>query len=79
MSVMFEVFYQPPKNPEREAQLMERVKPWGGQLTFREDERPASGICLTFEFGTWQEAERAAQTLRAQGEFLEGPMEYGDD
>ena len=36
MSVMFEVYYQPPANPQKESALTARVSTLGGRLTYRE-------------------------------------------
>jgi hypothetical protein len=79
MSYMFEVYYSPPEDPAREAALTERVSRLGGRLDYREppDEGPAGGVCLTFEFPDIDRAQAAAETLRAQGEHVEGPVDYG--
>jgi hypothetical protein len=80
MSYMFEVYYRPPEDPTREAALAERVSHLGGRLDYRE--APTEGlpgaVCLTFEFADIDRARAAAESLRAQGEYVEGPVEYGD-
>ncbi len=79
MSYMLEVYYRPPDDPAREAALADRVARLGGLLEYRE--APAAsgpgGVCLTFEFDEIEKAEVAAQALRAAGEHVEGPMDYG--
>jgi hypothetical protein len=79
MSFMFEVFYKPPANPTKEAALTERVSRLGGRLDFREDANGngQTGICLTFEFDSYDSAAEAAETLRRLGEHVEGPASYG--
>ena len=76
---MFEVYYRPPADPEREATLTERVSSLGGRLDYREvpAEGQTGGVCLTFEFGDPDRAQAAADALRAQGEHVEGPVDYG--
>jgi len=77
MSYMFEVYYRPPVDPVREAALAERVSKMGGRLDCREDPTEHTGACLTFEFDDWDRAEAAANSLREQGEYVEGPGDYG--
>jgi hypothetical protein len=79
MSSMFEVYYRPPEDPAREAALTERVTHLGGRLDYREapGEGPTGGVCLTFEFPDIDRARAAAEALRAQGEHVEGPVDYG--
>jgi hypothetical protein len=79
MSYMFEVFYRPPADPPREAALTARVARLGGRLDYREApaEGQPGGICLTFEFEDLGRARAAAETLRALGEHVEGPVDYG--
>jgi hypothetical protein len=79
MSFMFEVYYRPPADAQKETSLKNRVTNLGGRLTSREvPESGLRGVCLTFEFDRHGQAEAAAETLRAQGEYVEGPMDYGD-
>jgi hypothetical protein len=73
---MFEVYYRPPVDARREAGLTELVTGMGGRLTFREFPEPR-GVCLTYEFDDHEQAETAAAALRARGEHVEGPMDYG--
>lgn len=79
MSYMFEVYSRPPADPVREAALAERVSSQGGRLDYRE--APAGsgpgGVCLTFEFSDLELARAAAESLRRQGEHVEGPVDYG--
>jgi hypothetical protein len=79
MTYMFEVNYRPPEDPQREASLAERVSHLGGRLDYREVpiEGLPGGVCLTFEFNDIDTARAAAETLRAQGEYVEGPVDYG--
>ena len=80
MSFMFEVYYQPPADPDKEKALTQRVAALGGRLDYREpSQSEANGsICLTFEFSRRDEAEAAARALREQGEHVEGPVDYGE-
>ena len=52
MSYMFEVYYKPPHDPQREATLTQQVAHVGGHLNFREesDEQGIGAVCLTYEF-----------------------------
>jgi hypothetical protein len=79
MSFMFEVFYGPPANPQREAAVTEQVAAEGGRLDCREmgDQLGRGAICLTFEFEDFDAARKAADRLRQQGEHVEGPFDYG--
>ena len=78
MSVMFEVYYSPPADRKKEADLAARISKLGGRLSYREDgEKGRTGICLTFEFDDPVKAEAAAQVVREQGEHVEGPVDYG--
>jgi hypothetical protein len=79
MSYMFEVYYKAPPNARREAALTDRVLSLGGCLSYREetDETGAANVCLTYEFDSLEQAEMAATFLREQGEYVEGPVEYG--
>jgi hypothetical protein len=76
---MFEVYYKPPSNPTKEAALSVRVRALGGRLDYREDAdgTAGTGICLTYEFDSFDSAQRAAEDLRQRGEHVEGPMDYG--
>ena len=79
MSFMFELYYRPPADSHKEAVLTERVSGLGGRLSYREtpEGQANGGICLTYEFDEREQAEAAAQLLRAQGEHVEGPVDYG--
>lgn len=79
MSTMFEVYYRAPADPSREAALAERVSGLGGRLDYREgpDEGGPDAVCLTFEFNDPGRAREAADSLRRQGEHVEGPVDYG--
>jgi len=79
MSYMFEVYYKPPPDPRREAALTQQVAQLGGRLSFREDpdEQGRGAVCLTCEFDDLSLAEVAADSLRRQGEHVEGPIDYG--
>ena len=80
MSCMFEVYYLPPANARKEADLTARISQWGGWLSYREvpDEGVAGSVCLTYEFTDSAQAETAAAALREQGEHVEGPMDYSN-
>jgi hypothetical protein len=80
MSFMFEVYYRRPANVLKETTLMVKVSSMGGRLTYREIPKKGEpgGICLTYEFDDLNQAELAAQTLREQGEHVDGPMDYGE-
>jgi hypothetical protein len=79
MSYMFEVYYRSPEDPTREAMLTECVSRLGGRFDYREapTEGLSGGVCLTFEFSDVDRARAAAELLRAQGEYVEGPVDYG--
>jgi hypothetical protein len=79
MSFMFEVYYRPPVDAQKEAALTERVSKLGGRLSYREDPNGRTGVCLTYEFEDRDRAEAAARALREQGEHVEGPGDYGSD
>jgi hypothetical protein len=76
---MFEVYYGTPEDPQREQSLAERVSHLGGRLDYREVpiEGLPGGVCLTFEFDNIDRARAVAEALRAQGEHVEGPVDYG--
>lgn len=79
MSYMFEVYYKPPADPEKEAVIAMQMASFGGHLDYREDAESHSlgGICLTYEFCDFDTALKAANVLRRLGEHVEGPVEYG--
>ncbi len=79
MSFIFEVFYKPPANPAKEAEVTDQVAALGGRLDYREDadDHGLGGICLTYEFDDLEIATRAADALRQLGEHVEGPVDYG--
>jgi hypothetical protein len=76
---MFEVYYPPPVDPKKEFTLVTRISELGGRFSFREvaNGDAAGSICLTYEFDDQVKAEAAAAELRARGEHVEGPVEYG--
>ena len=78
MSYMFEVYYNAPANPTKEAAITNRVAGLGGRLDYREDATEHTGICLTFEFDDHEKAMKAAIALREFGEHVEGPMDYAE-
>jgi hypothetical protein len=79
MSFMFEVYYRPPEDPQKEAALTAQVSSLGGRLSYREPpgENGRGGVCLTYEFDDHDQAAAAASVLREQGEHVEGPVDYG--
>jgi hypothetical protein len=80
MSFMFEVYYKAPADPRKEADLVQRVAGLGGRLDYRKvPENEGNGsICMTFDFERRDDAEAAARLLRQQGEYVEGPVDYGE-
>jgi hypothetical protein len=80
MSYMFEVLYKSPSDSRREAAISKSVGEFGGNLTCREepDAIGNGSVCLTYEFDELRVAEQAASCLRARGEHVEGPVDYGD-
>ncbi len=81
MSYMFEVYYKPPADPKKETTLLEYVSELGGRLDYREaaNVELQGSICLTYEFDDLDKAAVAAKCLRQQGEFVEGPQDYGQE
>jgi hypothetical protein len=79
MSFMFEAFYPPPTDPDKEARFARQVTEFGGRLDYREESKEAGrgGVCLTFEFDDLAAAREAAQALQQQGVHVEGPVDYG--
>ena len=80
MSYMFEVYYKAPADPEKEAALSQQVLKHGGRLDYREDPEETGSsraVILTYEFDDFGQAEAAAESLRQQGEHVEGPGDYG--
>jgi hypothetical protein len=79
MSYPFEFYYGRPADPAREAALTERVSRLGGLLDDREapPEGLPGSVCLTFEFHDIARVRAAAESLRAQGEYVEGFVDYG--
>ena len=79
MSSMFEVPYKPPHNPRRETVLTKQVSHLGGRLSFREEPevQEIGAVYLTYEFDEVVLAEKAADSLRRQGEHVEGAVDYG--
>jgi hypothetical protein len=76
---MFEVYYRPPRDREREKRMTEVVVKRGGRLDFWEDTTKFTGICLTFEFDDIAAADAAVEELRGQSEHITmGPRPYGD-
>jgi hypothetical protein len=78
MRYMFEVYYPAPANDKKETFLADQMRELGGRLDYREESNHAGRgtVCLTFEFADIDSANRAAERLRAQGEHIEGPMDY---
>jgi hypothetical protein len=79
MSFMFEVYYVPPVNPQKEDLLTARLSPFGGRLSYRESpsDDGRNSVCLTFEFNDRSQAVIAAESLRGEGVHVEGPLDYG--
>lgn len=82
MSIMLEILYHSPHDPERETRIAATLNSFGGCLTYREEpatDSLARTVCLTYEFAERDSAETAANQLRNLGEHVEGPMDYGGD
>lgn len=77
MSVMIEIYYAKPANAQMEEALTSLVTRQSGRVTFREDDSPGT-ICLTAEFDSWEAAQAACTVIRATGQHVEGPAEYGN-
>ena len=78
MTFMCEVFHSFPVASEKERAFYGIVQQFGGKLQFREESRNLNTVVLTCEFETLPEAESATEMIRALGEHVEGPMDYGD-
>jgi hypothetical protein len=78
MSVMIEIYYRKPVDLQREAVIGKCLTNLEGKVTYREDDSRDT-ICLTAEFNSWEKAQAASAALRAEGEHVEGPSDYGDD
>jgi hypothetical protein len=80
VSYVFEVYYKSPADPKREYALLEQVSELGGRLDYREEPKsePRGSICLTYEFDDSEQAAAAVESLRKQGEYVEGPQDYGE-
>jgi hypothetical protein len=78
MTYMFEVYYKVPADPNKEAALQDRIGKLGGCLDYREEpqDRAFASVTLTYEFDHLEQAEAAAESLRRQGEHVEGPQDY---
>jgi hypothetical protein len=76
---MFEVYYHPPPDRDREKRISAESARYGGELTYREepDFEHTEAVCLTYEFRDLDSAEKAAEALRVLGEHVEGPCDYG--
>jgi hypothetical protein len=82
MSIMFEVVYRMPQDPDRERRIRECVSKFGGEITYWEGHvgRWRDQVCLTIEFPTLEAAEAAAARVTESGERIEGPLQdYPDD
>jgi hypothetical protein len=75
---MIEIYYRKPASPRREQAIGACVSEFDGKVTYRENDSDNS-ICVTVEFGSWESAKSAITKLRAAGEHVEGPVDYGDD
>ena len=81
MAYMIELHYRCPADPGKESNLTERVMKMGGRLDYREVPRgefDPQNICLTYEFDSFEKADTAAQLLRREGHYVEGPQDYPD-
>ena len=75
---MFEVYYLPPTDPSREARIAEIVTACNGRLDYKEAPELDGNhnVCLTYEFESLPDAEKAMTELQAKGEYVEGPQQY---
>lgn len=75
---MFEVYYSPPADLDRERQITAAVGPHGGWLQCREatPRETQKYLCLTYEFDSEAGVEAGARAVRAMAEYLEGPYPY---
>ena len=78
MSVMIEIYYRKPADSQRETAINECLANHQGKVTYREDDSNET-ICLTAEFHTRGDAQAASTALRAIGEHVEGPSDYGEN
>jgi len=75
---MFEVYYKPPSDPDREARLLQIVVAAGGRLDYREslEGDGYTSVCLSYEFDDLAAANTAGDQIRSLGEHVEGPCQY---
>ena len=79
MSFAIDIYYAAPEDTAREARISEQAVAAGGQFDWRDLPTAHSrSICLTFDFPSSAAAESAAIAIRAHGEHVEGPYDYGD-
>jgi len=76
VSYIFDVYYRPPSDVAKEAELANCVAKFGGRLDYREDATEHTGIILTYEFDDRDQAMKAVDLLRQRGEHVAGPMDY---
>ncbi len=74
--VAVEIYYRPPVDAAKEALIAGQVASLGGRLDCREGSTEQTGVCVTYGFDDWDQAIKAAETLRLLGEHVEGPMDY---
>ena len=77
MSFMFEIFYNLHRCGEGKQLVTREVTAAGGQKLITEKSQQGAPGGLTFEFDEMDCAQRAAAKLREQGEYIEGPVDYG--
>jgi len=78
MSFIIEVYYHAPSNLDKEKVIKREIEGCRGSVVYREEsDQESEAICLTGEFTDIDSAEAAAVALRAMGEHVEGPQDYG--
>jgi hypothetical protein len=78
MSQMIEAYLGDPPTADRDC-VIKCASLAGGKLTHEESGEGGvikKGLCLTFEFETLPEAERAIEALSSKGVHVEGPYDY---
>ena len=78
MSFAIDIYYAAPEDTAREARIGAQAVASGGHFDWRDlPTEHSRSICLTFDFPGLAAAESAAVAIRAQGEHVEGPYDYG--
>lgn len=79
MSVMVEIYLREGQM-EQKRSIVESARKFSGNLTFEENESSAvsvsKGVCLTFEFELYEQAEKFGDVIKCDGFHVEGPYDY---